>query len=71
MEGRFQDGARLTREAEETFRERCRNVAWETTVMQQMNLTALFYTGDLVELGRRVPSLLVQAARGSIDPASS
>jgi hypothetical protein len=61
MEGRFHDGAALTREAEDTFRERCRNVAWETTVMQQMNLTALFYTGDLVELGRRVPSLLAQA----------
>jgi hypothetical protein len=61
MEGRFHEGARLTREAEETFRERCRNVAWETTVMQQMNLTALLYTGDLVELGRRVPTLLVQA----------
>jgi eukaryotic-like serine/threonine-protein kinase len=60
MEGRFHEGVRLTREAEETFRERCRNVAWETTVMQQMNITAMFYTGDLVELGRRVPLLLAQ-----------
>jgi serine/threonine protein kinase len=72
MEGRFHDGAALTREAEDTFRERCRNVAWETTVMQQMNLSALFYTGDLVELGRRVPSLLAQAEeRGDLYATSA
>lgn len=48
-------------DAESTFRQRCRGVAWEVTMCRRFVLASLMYQGQLGELTRRVPIYLAEA----------
>ncbi len=51
----------LTDEATGIFLDRCTNVAWEVATARRYHLASRYYRGDLAELARRVPELLVDA----------
>ena len=67
LQGRWQEGHRLTAEAEETFRERCTGVSWELDTARFFSLWSSFYRGDVVDLFGRVPLLLRESeVRGDL-----
>ncbi len=72
LEGRYDAGRALCREAVRQFRDRCTSVTWEVTVMQQLELATMHYTGDVAALRLEVPALRREAvARGDLYAAAN
>jgi hypothetical protein len=72
LEGRFPAARQLCDEGAAMLRERCTGVAWETFTAQLFSLWALAYSGEIAELGRRVPIALKAAReRGDLYAATS
>jgi serine/threonine protein kinase/tetratricopeptide (TPR) repeat protein len=59
--GHWKKAAELGSQSVEVLRDRCTGVTWELSVAQRFMLSALLYLGELAEVSRRVPSLLVAA----------
>jgi hypothetical protein len=72
LEGRYDAGRALCRQAVRQFRDRCTSVTWEVTVMQQLELATMHYTGDVAALRAEVPALRREAlARGDLYAAAN
>jgi serine/threonine protein kinase/tetratricopeptide (TPR) repeat protein len=61
LAGTWARAAELCELASEVLRDRCTGVTWELTVANRYRLSALLHLGELVEVSRRVPSLLSAA----------
>jgi serine/threonine protein kinase len=59
--GRWNKSLLALDEAEAVFRERCTNTAWEQGSAVTFGIWALWFLGDLLELGRRLPRRLREA----------
>jgi hypothetical protein len=61
LQGRWANARQGLEQAEVVLRDRCTGVTWELDTAHLYHLLALFYLGDLPELGRRLPKLLEEA----------
>jgi hypothetical protein len=61
LQGRWKAARELLEAADAILRERCTGVAWELDTAHLYYLLALFYLGDVGELGRQLPRLLKEA----------
>jgi len=61
LEGRWQRAVELSEQAEKAFRQRSTGVAWEIGTSQVCALSALFWSGQVAELARRLPLALPEA----------
>jgi eukaryotic-like serine/threonine-protein kinase len=59
--GRWYKSLLCLDEAEAVFRERCTNTAWEQGSVVTFGIWSLWFLGDLIELGRRLPRRLREA----------
>src|SRR5207248_640892 len=67
LRGDWKDAARLMDHAASILRDRCTGVAWEMATAHMMGSVSLFLMGDLNELRRRLPQILMEAeARGDL-----
>jgi tetratricopeptide (TPR) repeat protein len=72
LEGRWQEGLRLTKEAEEIFLAKCGNIAWELSTFQFFLVYSLAFMGRMRELCGRVPESLRRAEeRGDLYGAAA
>ena len=70
--GRWRTARELAERAEAVYREHCTNVAGEMAVVRVTMLWALFFLGELGELGRRAPLFLRDALeRGDVLAATN
>jgi hypothetical protein len=67
LEGRFRNALAAATEAERTFRDGCKDVAWEVDSSVLFGLWARYYLGEIEELSRLVPLRLREATgRGDL-----
>jgi len=59
--GRWSEAAELCERAAEVLRDQCTGVTWELTIAQRFMLASLLFQGEVIEVSRRVPQLLVTA----------
>ena len=62
LSGRWRDARPWFSEAETIFRERCNGCAWELDSVDLFSLWTRYYLGELDELGRLMPSRVLEAA---------
>ena len=65
LEGNFRAGLEHLDQAEEILREQCTGVIWELDTTRLFGLWALFYRGQLAELGRRWDRFCARPANGA------
>jgi hypothetical protein len=71
LAGRWKRSRDIMAQAEQVLRERCVGVAWELATARLFHSVALFFLGELRELGERLPALLESAdERGDIYEAT-
>ncbi|MDQ5846512.1 MAG: protein kinase [Acidobacteriota bacterium] len=61
LAGKWQKAAELLDRATEVLRDRCTGVTWEITIANRYKLSSLLCMGEVVEVSRRVPSMLSAA----------
>jgi eukaryotic-like serine/threonine-protein kinase len=61
--GEWKRAGSLAEQALEIFRDRCTGVTWELNIAHNLVIWALMYRGELREVSRQVPLLLVSARR--------
>jgi serine/threonine protein kinase len=72
LQGRWRSCRDSCEATERLLRDRCTGVFWEIASMQLFALWALFYLGELDELGRRLPACLREAdERGDLYEVAS
>ena len=67
IQGRWSDARRLCDEATAILRENCTGTTWESDNADMYALASLFLLGDIKEMSRRLPDLLLRAQeRGNL-----
>ncbi len=59
--GHFRQGRELLERSAQLYREGCMGASWEIFICRMYALICMFYEGNLPELARRLPPLLVEA----------
>lgn len=72
LQGRWRDGFALSTQAEVLLRDECTGATWELDTARFMALWSAFYRGDIRELQRRIPALLLECeVRGDLYAATN
>jgi serine/threonine protein kinase len=61
LTGHWKQAAELCERAAEVLRDQCTGVTWELTIAHRFMLSSLLFQGEIIEVSRRVPQLLVTA----------